>query len=222
MYISVIRADRIPVVSAVDRTMFGYFGCKLAAGQIVADSGLSWTTLRAAQFRDLQLKAAHQMTKMPVIPVPAGFRFQPVDASEVAARLVELARIRLPNEQWVSGPGRTSWPNACQTKPERDQGARDTARGGSPGAALRRARGAVDQTAQRGDLSVEGHDVVELHRGMWVAHPSAECDHSTLATPAMHPASPVTKADTMYGSAGVGDTEIPADAEVRGPDGDDQ
>lgn len=28
---------------------------------------------------------------MPVIPVPAGFRFQPVDTGEVAARLVELA-----------------------------------------------------------------------------------------------------------------------------------
>ena len=31
------------------------------------------------------------MAKLPVIPVPAGFRFQPVDAGEVAARLVELA-----------------------------------------------------------------------------------------------------------------------------------
>jgi hypothetical protein len=31
------------------------------------------------------------MTKLPVIPVPAGFRFQSVDAGEVAARLVELA-----------------------------------------------------------------------------------------------------------------------------------
>jgi uncharacterized protein YbjT (DUF2867 family) len=31
------------------------------------------------------------MTKLPVIPVPAGFRFQPVDAGEVAARLVELS-----------------------------------------------------------------------------------------------------------------------------------
>ena len=28
---------------------------------------------------------------MPVIPVPAQFRFQPVDAREVAARLVELS-----------------------------------------------------------------------------------------------------------------------------------
>ena len=31
------------------------------------------------------------MAKMPVIPVPAGVRFQPVDAREVATRLVELA-----------------------------------------------------------------------------------------------------------------------------------
>ena len=34
---------------------------------------------------------ARQLAKLPVIPVPAGFRFQPVDAGEVAARLVELA-----------------------------------------------------------------------------------------------------------------------------------
>ncbi|MGQ0569409.1 MAG: hypothetical protein ACT4P5_07750 [Armatimonadota bacterium] len=37
------------------------------------------------------LKTAQGMANMPVIPVPAGFRFQPVDPGEVAARLVELA-----------------------------------------------------------------------------------------------------------------------------------
>jgi uncharacterized protein YbjT (DUF2867 family) len=31
------------------------------------------------------------LAKLPVIPVSTGFRFQPVDADEVAARLVELA-----------------------------------------------------------------------------------------------------------------------------------
>ena len=31
------------------------------------------------------------MAKLPVVPVPAGFRFQPVDADDVAARLVQLA-----------------------------------------------------------------------------------------------------------------------------------
>jgi uncharacterized protein YbjT (DUF2867 family) len=70
--------------------MFGYFASKFAAERVVAGSGLPWTTLRATQFYDLLLKVADLMTKLPVIPVPAGFRFQPVDAGEVAARLVEL------------------------------------------------------------------------------------------------------------------------------------
>ena len=90
VYISVVGADRIPVVSGVDRAMFGYFASKLAAERVVADSGLPWTTLRAAQFHDGILLTARQMARLPVILAPAGFRFQPVDAGEVAARLVEL------------------------------------------------------------------------------------------------------------------------------------
>jgi uncharacterized protein YbjT (DUF2867 family) len=31
------------------------------------------------------------MAKLPVIPAPAGWQFQPIDADEVAARLVEFA-----------------------------------------------------------------------------------------------------------------------------------
>jgi uncharacterized protein YbjT (DUF2867 family) len=89
--ISVVGADRIPVVSAVDRAMFGYFASKRAAERVVEASGLPWTTLRATQFYDLLLLVARQMAKLPVIPLPAGFRFQPVDAGEVAARLAELA-----------------------------------------------------------------------------------------------------------------------------------
>lgn len=90
VYISVVGAGRIPVSSPIDRAMFGYFQSKLSAERIVADSGLPWTTLRATQFHDLLLMTLEQMTKMPLIPVPAGFRFQPVDPSEVATRLVEL------------------------------------------------------------------------------------------------------------------------------------
>jgi uncharacterized protein YbjT (DUF2867 family) len=91
VYISVVGADRVPVVSSLDRAMFGYFASKLAAERVVADSRLPWTTLRATQFHDLILMVARQMAKLPVIPVAAGFRFQPVDAGEVADRLVELA-----------------------------------------------------------------------------------------------------------------------------------
>ncbi|MEU3461024.1 NAD(P)H-binding protein [Streptomyces sp. NPDC006733] len=82
VYISVIGADRVPL---------GYFRAKLGAEQAVAGSGVPWTTLRAAQFHDLVLTVVEKMGKLPVIPVPGGLRFEPVDAREVAARLVELA-----------------------------------------------------------------------------------------------------------------------------------
>jgi uncharacterized protein YbjT (DUF2867 family) len=91
VYISVVGADRVPQAGRIDRAMFGYFGSKLAAERIVSDSGLPWTTLRATQFDDLVLMVARLLAKLPVVPVPSGFRFQPVDAGDVADRLVELA-----------------------------------------------------------------------------------------------------------------------------------
>jgi uncharacterized protein YbjT (DUF2867 family) len=91
VYISVVGADRIPLTSAIDRAMFGYFGSKLAAERLVAESGVPWTTLRATQFHDLVLTVVGQMAKLPVIPVPAGLRFQPIDSGEVADRFAELA-----------------------------------------------------------------------------------------------------------------------------------
>jgi len=90
VYISVVGADRIPMVSRVDRAMFGYFESKRESERVVADSGLPWTTLRATQFHDLILTVARHLAKLPVVPIPAGFRVQPVEADEVAARLVEL------------------------------------------------------------------------------------------------------------------------------------
>jgi uncharacterized protein YbjT (DUF2867 family) len=79
--ISVIAADRVPI---------GYFRSKLGEERAVAESGLPWTTLRAAQFHDLILIVLQKMVKLPVIPVPRGVRMQPVDSRDVAARLVEL------------------------------------------------------------------------------------------------------------------------------------
>jgi uncharacterized protein YbjT (DUF2867 family) len=81
VHISVIGADRVPL---------GYFTSKFGAERAVADSGVPWTTLRAAQFHDLVLTVVQKMAKLPVVPVPGGLRFQPVDSGEVAARLVEL------------------------------------------------------------------------------------------------------------------------------------
>ena len=80
--ISVVGADRVPI---------GYFRSKLGSERVVRYSGVPWTTLRAAQFHDLVLKVAEAMAKLPVIPVPSGIRFQPIEAAEVAARMAELA-----------------------------------------------------------------------------------------------------------------------------------
>ncbi|HEY2791762.1 MAG TPA: NAD(P)H-binding protein [Micromonosporaceae bacterium] len=80
--ISVIGADALPI---------GYFTRKAQAEKIVANSGLGYTILRAAQFHDLALTTVRGMAKAPVLFAPGGVRWQPVDVRDVAGRLVELA-----------------------------------------------------------------------------------------------------------------------------------
>ena len=80
--ISVIGADRMPI---------GYFRAKAEAERVIAGSGLPWTVLRAAQLHDFVLPVVGGMAKLPVLPVPGGLRFEPVDGDEVAARLAGLA-----------------------------------------------------------------------------------------------------------------------------------
>ena len=90
--ISVVGAERVPVRSAVDRSMFAYFASQRAKELVIERSGLPWTNLRATQFHDgFILVMVRAMSKMPIVPLPAGTRFQPVDADEVANALVELA-----------------------------------------------------------------------------------------------------------------------------------
>src|SRR5260370_9492642 len=90
--ISVVGADRIPVRSGVDRAMFAYFASQLAKERVVAESGLPWTNLRATQFHDgFILAMVRGMSKLPIVPLPAESRFQPVDTDEVADNLVQLA-----------------------------------------------------------------------------------------------------------------------------------
>ncbi|MET7568083.1 NAD(P)H-binding protein [Streptomyces sp. NPDC005492] len=97
VYISVVGADRVPLA---------WLRTKLDSERAIADSGIPWTTLRAAQFHELTLTMIEKMTRLPVLPVPGGLRLQPVDSREVAARLVELAlgapAGRVPD---LAGPG---------------------------------------------------------------------------------------------------------------------
>ena len=87
---SVVGADRVPVRTRTDRALFGYFAAKYRAEHVVASSSLGWSTLRSTQFHEALLRLARALSRSPVVPVFAGFNFQPIAADEVAACLVQL------------------------------------------------------------------------------------------------------------------------------------
>lgn len=90
-YISVVGANRVPVRSGLDRMMFGYIAAKRSAEVQFEESRLPWTSLRATKFHDLVHQMIRGTVRLPFMPVFDGVSFQPVDAGEVAARLVDLA-----------------------------------------------------------------------------------------------------------------------------------
>jgi uncharacterized protein YbjT (DUF2867 family) len=82
LYTSIVGIDRVP---------FRLHRRKLADEQLISSSGLPWTVLRATQFHDLIAVLLRVLAKPPVLILPAGWSFQPVDVREVANRLALLA-----------------------------------------------------------------------------------------------------------------------------------
>jgi uncharacterized protein YbjT (DUF2867 family) len=82
VFVSVTGADRIPIA---------WLRSKLAAERVIAESGIPWTTIRAAQFHGFVATMLRGMTRLPVVPSPGGLRFEPVDPRDVAVRLADLA-----------------------------------------------------------------------------------------------------------------------------------
>ncbi|HEX6446713.1 MAG TPA: NAD(P)H-binding protein [Streptosporangiales bacterium] len=81
VYVSIVGVERIP---------FFYYRAKLAAERLLAASGLPWSVLRATQFHDLVREMLALALRAPVLPV-LDVCVQPVDVTDVAARLAELA-----------------------------------------------------------------------------------------------------------------------------------
>jgi uncharacterized protein YbjT (DUF2867 family) len=81
VYISIVGVDLVP---------FPYYKAKLAAERQLETSGLPWTVLRATQFHNLVATMTTAQRRLPFVAAPAGFRFQPVEVTEVAHRLAEL------------------------------------------------------------------------------------------------------------------------------------
>lgn len=82
VYISIVGVDRLP---------FFYYRQKLADENLIAASGLAWTVLRATQFHDLVVTILRLLSTPPVMALPAGTSFQPVDVRDVGQQLARLA-----------------------------------------------------------------------------------------------------------------------------------
>jgi uncharacterized protein YbjT (DUF2867 family) len=82
VYISIVGVERVPMP---------YYRAKLAAEREIVESGLPWTILRTTQFHELVAQLLGLAARLPVMALPAGFRFQPIDTGDVADRLAGLA-----------------------------------------------------------------------------------------------------------------------------------
>ncbi|GII27684.1 SDR family oxidoreductase [Planotetraspora mira] len=78
-------------IVGVDRNPYFYYRAKHAAERVIEASGLPYTILRTTQFHDLVLYVTRKLARRPVMPVPMGWRFQPIDTGEVGERMTALA-----------------------------------------------------------------------------------------------------------------------------------
>jgi uncharacterized protein YbjT (DUF2867 family) len=81
LYVSIVGVDRVP---------YAYYRAKYAAEQVLLASGLPVTIVRVTQFHHFVDELLSTARRGPVLPVPMGWRVQPVDVDEVAAHLVSL------------------------------------------------------------------------------------------------------------------------------------
>jgi uncharacterized protein YbjT (DUF2867 family) len=83
VYISIVGIDRAQ--------SYPYYQVKLETERLIEGSAIPYTILRATQFYDLVLMAVRALALLPVVPVPSALIGQPIDAGDVADRMVELA-----------------------------------------------------------------------------------------------------------------------------------
>lgn len=85
IYVSIVGVDSHP---------FPYYRAKFQVEQLIRESSVSYSIVRATQFHDFVGFLIDKMTKGPLAFVPRGFVFQPIATSEVAEHLVDVAKSR--------------------------------------------------------------------------------------------------------------------------------
>lgn len=78
-------------IVGMEGVSFPYYKSKLAGEAVMRENIVPWSILRATQFHTLMEIFLEGMSKLPgLATVPFRWQFQPVDTTEVAARLVEI------------------------------------------------------------------------------------------------------------------------------------
>ena len=78
-------------IVGMEGVAYPYYRTKLAAEAVVREDIVPWSILRATQFHTLMEVFLGGFCKLPgLATIPAGWQFQPVDARDVARRLVEV------------------------------------------------------------------------------------------------------------------------------------
>jgi len=81
--VSIVGIDKVP--------SYPYYRTKLRAEAVVREGAVPWSILRATQFHEFIDAMLDGLARLPgVAMVPFKLQFQPVDASEVARRLVQV------------------------------------------------------------------------------------------------------------------------------------
>ena len=102
VYISIVGVDKIP---------YGYYRAKFAAEQVLLASGLPVTLLRVTQFHEFVDVLLDTARRGPVLPVPMGWRAQPVDVGRGGgAHRRGRAPLRRPAGSWSTAARRSSPP----------------------------------------------------------------------------------------------------------------
>ena len=96
IHVSIVGIDRVPM---------DYYRIKLEAEQVLKESGVPHSILRATQFHDFIEFLLQKFTSLPVALIAGGAKFQPVETAAVARLLKEMAQAEAKNRTVeIGGP----------------------------------------------------------------------------------------------------------------------
>jgi uncharacterized protein YbjT (DUF2867 family) len=78
-------------IVGIDGVAYPYYRTKVAVEAVIKQGEVPWSILRATQFHDLMEILLRTFSRVPgLTAIPFAWQYQPVDAREVAARLVQV------------------------------------------------------------------------------------------------------------------------------------